>query len=82
MYTWITHHPQVVQSSISNDCFKVVLDDHTEPQLVPKLLLQVSVRELHNCLVSDPNYCGLKDARDEYGKIVTSDSTLCTLFPP
>ena len=44
MYTWITIHPQVFQSPISNDCLKVMLDDQTEPQLVPKLLLQVSVR--------------------------------------
>ena len=54
-----------------------MLDDQTEPQLVPKLLLQVSVRELHNSPVSDPNDVGLKDARDEYGKIIISDSTLC-----
>ena len=67
LYTWITRHPQVVQSPISNDCLKVVLYDQTEPQLVPKLLLQVSVRELHNSLVSDPNDGGLKDARYEDG---------------
>ena len=36
LYTWITRHPQVVQSPISNDCLKVVLYDQTEPQLVPK----------------------------------------------
>ena len=64
MYTWITRHPQVVQAPISNDCLKVVLDDQTEPHLVPKLLLHVSVRELHNILVSDPDDGGLKDARD------------------
>ena len=38
MYTWIICHPQVVQSPISNDCIKVMLDDQTEPQLVYKLL--------------------------------------------
>ena len=81
LYTWITRHPQVVQSPISIDCLKVMLDDQTEPQLVPKLLLQVSVRELHNSLVSDPNDGGLKDARDEDGKIIISDSTLCSLLP-
>ena len=59
-----------------------MLDDQTEIQLVPKLLLQVSVRELHNSLVSDPNDGGLKDARDENGKIIISDSTLCSLSPP
>ena len=82
MYTWITRHPQVVQSQVSNDCLKVLLDDKTEPQLVPKLLLQVSVRELHNSLLSDPNYGGLKDAWYEDGKIIISDSTLRSLFPP
>ena len=58
-----------------------MLDDKTEPQLVPKFLLQVSVRELNNILVSDPNYGGIKDARDEYGNIIISDSTIHSLFP-
>ena len=81
MYTWITRHPQVVQSPISNDCLKVMLDDQTKPQLIPKLLLQVSVIELHNISVSDPHDGGLRDARDEDGKIIISDSTLRSLFP-
>ena len=41
----------------------------------------MSVRELHNSLVSDPNDDGLKDARDEDGKISISDSTLRSLLP-
>ena len=72
LYTWITRHPQVVQSPISNDCLKVVLGDQSEPQLVPNFLPQMSVIELHNRLVSDPNYVGIKDARDEDGKIIIS----------
>ena len=44
LYTWIRSHPQVVQSPVSNACLKVLLDDQTEPQLFPKLLLKVSVR--------------------------------------
>ena len=59
-----------------------MLDDQTQPQIVPKLLFQVSVRELHNSLVSDPNDSGLKDARDEDGKIIISDSKLHSLLPP
>ena len=59
-----------------------MLDDQTEPQLVPKLVLHVSVRELHNSLVSDPNYGGIKDARVEDGKIIISYSTLRSLLPP
>ena len=82
LYTWITRHPQVVQSPISDDCLKVMLDDQTEPQLLSKFLLQVSVIEQHNSLVSDPNDSGLKDARDEDDKIIISDSTLRSLLPP
>ena len=59
-----------------------MLDDQTEPQLVPKLLLNLSVIELHNSLVNDPNDGGLKDERDEDGKIIISDSTLRSLLPP
>ena len=82
IYTWITRHNQVVQSPIYNDCLKVMLDDQTEPQIIPNLLLQVSDIELPNKLVSDPNVGGLKDARDEDGKIMISDSTLRSLLPP
>ena len=57
-------------------------DDQTEPQTVTKLLIQVSVRELHNSLVSDPNDIGIKDARDEDGNIIISNYTLRSLLPP
>ena len=79
---WITRHPQVVQSQISNDCLKVMFDDQTEPQLVTKLLLQVFVREPHNSLLSDPNDDGLKDARDKDDNIIINDSTLRSLLSP
>ena len=42
----------------------------------------MSVRELHNSLLNDLNYGGLKDARDENGKFIISDSTLRLLLPP
>ena len=58
------HHPQVVQSPIVNDFLKVKIDGHTEPQLFPKLLLHVSVRELHKNLVGYAENGGLKEARD------------------
>ena len=59
-----------------------MFDDLTEPQLFPKLLLQVSVIELHNILVSDPNYGDLKYARYEDDNIIISGYTLRSLFPP
>ena len=42
----------------------------------------MSVRELHNSLVSDPNDGGIKDARDEDDNIIISDYTLSSLLPP
>ena len=59
-----------------------MFDDQIEPQLVPIFLLQVSVRELYNSLVSDPNDNGNKDAWDEDDNIIISDSTLRSLLPP
>ena len=47
------NHTQIVQSPIVNDCLKVKMDGHTEPQLVPKLLLQLSIRKIHNNIVSN-----------------------------
>ena len=70
----------MVQSPIYNACLKLIFDDQTEPQMVTNVLLQVSVRELHNNLVSDPNDGGLKEARDEEINIIISDSTLWTLL--
>ena len=60
LYIWITYHHQVLQSPTSNGCLKVIFNDQIEPQMVPKDSLRVSVRELHNSLVSDTNYGGLK----------------------
>ena len=49
--------------------------------MVPKLLLQWSVRELYNSLVSDPNNGSPQEARDEEDNIIISDSTLRMLLP-
>ena len=57
-----------------------MLDDQTEIQLVPKLLLHVSVRKLQNSLVSDPNDGGINNAKDEDDDIIISDSTLRSLL--
>ena len=54
LYNSIVQHPQVVHSPIENYCLKVSFDGHNDTQLVPKMLLQVSVREIHNNTVSPP----------------------------
>ena len=76
------NHPQVLKSPIINDCLKVKIDGHIEPQLVPNFLLQVSVRELHKIFVSIADNDGLKEARDEDNNTIISDSTLRSLLTP
>ena len=74
------YHTQVVQSPFVNNFLKVKIYGHTKPQLSPKLLLQVPVRELHNNIFSDTIDGGLKEARDEDDNIIISDSTLHSLL--
>ena len=71
-----------MKSPIANDCLKVKIDGYTETQIFPKLLLQVSVIELHDNLFRYTKYGGLKEARDEYDNIIISESKLCSLLPP
>ena len=42
----------------------------------------MSVRELHNIILSDPSDGGIKDARDEDDNIIISYYRLRSLFPP
>ena len=58
-----------------------MFDDQAEPQLVP-IFFQVSVRKMHNSLISDPTDGGLKDARNEDDNIIISDYILRLLLPP
>ena len=58
------------------------IDGHTEPQLVPKLLLQVYGGKLYNKPVSDTDNGRIKEARDEENNIIISDSTSRSILPP
>ena len=75
-------HPKVMQSLIFNYSLKVNIDGPTRPQIVPKLLVQVSVREIHNILVGGPDGGGLKEAIYEENNIIIVYYTLSSLFPP
>ena len=50
--------------------------------MVPKLLLQVYVREFNNNLVSDTVDRGPKEGIEEDDNIIIGDSTLRSLLPP
>ena len=58
------------------------IDGHTRPQIVPKLLLQVSIQEPHNSLTSYQEDGGLKKARDAENNIIIVDSKIRSLLPP
>ena len=71
-----------MKSKIANDLLKVFIDGHCEPQVVPKLLLQVSIRELYNRMTSTPEEGGLKEARYADNNIIMSDSILRSILSP
>ena len=54
----------------------------TLKKIVPKLVLQVSVQELHHSMVSLSDYGGLIKARNEENIIIISDSTLRNIMLP
>ena len=66
---------------IENDCLYVYIDGNSGKQLMPKFLLQVSVQELHNSMVSCPEEGGPKKSIYEYNNIIISDSTLRNILP-
>ena len=57
------------------------IDGHTRPQIVPNVLLKVSVREIYYRLVSAPYDSGIKEEIYAYNNIIISDSTLRSLLP-
>ena len=71
-----------MQSPITNDCFKVNIDGQSETQMVPTLLLQVSVWEIQNRMVVLPEEIILKESFNEENNIIISDSMLCNILPP
>jgi hypothetical protein len=79
---WILGHPHVIQSPITNDTLLIVNQETGIMIRVPKLLIEISVRELHNDLLELPESGGLAEARDAEGKVIISDSVLRCLLPP
>ena len=77
---WIKKHPHVVHSPISNDKVYVKNPTTGEKEKVTKLLLECSVRELHNDLISPPP-TGLKEAVGSNGETIISDTRLRSLLP-
>jgi hypothetical protein len=79
---WILGHPRVIQSPITNDTLLIRNRETGVITRVPKLLIEISIRELHNDLIELPESGGLAEARDAEGKVIISDSMLRCLLPP
>ena len=78
----IIQHPHVVQYPTTNDCLQFSIGVYYETQLVPRLLSQVSVQELHNSMVIPPEEGGLKEEIDKENNIIISDLDLTSIIPP
>ena len=79
---WILCHEHVIPSSISKDTILVYNPVSKKREPVTKLLLQISVRELHDDLISSPPK-GLSSVYDtKTKKLLVSESTLRTMLPP
>ena len=64
-----------MQYPLTHYCLYVSIYGISKKQLVPKLLLQVSVQMIHNITVSPPEECVLKEVRDADNNIIIDDST-------
>jgi hypothetical protein len=83
LHEWILGHHHVIDSPIAKDCLWIKDPEAPEGRKrVGKLLLEISVRELHNDLVDTPENGGLAEARDKSGNVLISDTALRYLLPP
>ena len=73
----------VRESPIIRDTLLIADADTKEKLRVPKLLLECSMRQLHNELIDSPDDGGLVGARHAItNDVIISDTVLCSLAPP
>jgi hypothetical protein len=83
LHAWVLNHPHVADSPTARD--RLLMKDDPETGIkvrTGKILLEVSVRELHNNLLEPPANGGLSCARNAEGKVLISDTALRYLLPP
>ena len=80
---WIMKNSNVCQSPITRDTLLISDADTKVKRRVPKLLLECSMRQLHNELIFSPDVGGLVGARHAItNDVIVSDTMLCSLAPP
>jgi hypothetical protein len=76
LHVWVLNHPHIVDSPIARDTL-LIKDPETRKKLrTGKILLEVSVRELHNDLLDLPANGGLDCVRNAEGKVIIRDTAL------
>ena len=80
---WIGNHPKMVNSPISNDTLLVPDQERPGKKIrVSKLILQISILEIHNDLIFEIRIYKLEEAIDETTeKPLISDKYLRALIP-
>ena len=73
----------VRQSPITRDNLLIADADSKVKRRVPKLLLECSMRQLHNELIASPDDGGLVGARHAItNDVIIIDTMICSLAPP
>ncbi len=75
LHTWVINHPNVIDSPIARDTLLIKDPETGQKKRTGKLLLEISVRELHNNLLEPTVNGGL-------GEVLISDTALRYLLPP
>ena len=79
---WIMKNPNVCESSIERDTLLIIEAEYRVKQIVPKLLLECSMQQLHNELIASPHDGGLIGSRHaNTNDVIISDTMLCYLAP-
>ena len=80
---WIMKNSNVRESPIIRDTLLIADADTKEKRRVPKLLLECSMRQFHNELISSPDDGGLVGSRHaKTNDVIISDTMLRSFAPP
>ena len=77
---WIIAHPDVLQSPLRKDILMWVKDDGSK-EPIAKLLITISIVELHNDMIRPESEGGLKGVRGVEGNVLISDTALRDNLP-
>ena len=75
LHNWILRHPHVIKSPYPQDTLLWKKQDGTVER-IPKILISISIRELHNDMLKKESDGGLEGAVDTNGNAVISDTSL------